>query len=267
MNQRIPKAEWAIEKVRVYLPASKEKSTLMAIAGYINHVTGTCKVRRSLIAHDSGHSERTVQRHMAQLEQDGHLVIDRPSRYEHRASVYRIPCCSLSIEELEFITGTDGNQLLLGIVTPDQPGTTVVVADTWKTLAERQWESDCLSMGDKLSPDGRQTVSPNIPEHVSNRDPAQILLENGERVLLKKTKKANIREANEDYSRKPTPPMSPETRQLLDQAMLKLVVTDRDAPVGIGSRLRASLYGNGVAQPERSPAGSSSGVDQDEIDA
>ena len=100
----VPKSEWAIEKVRIYVPPCKEKSTLLAIAGYVNHLSGTARPSIDAIAHDSGHSHRTVRRHVQWLEQNGHLVVDRESRYEHRPSVYRIPCCSLSVEELEFIT-------------------------------------------------------------------------------------------------------------------------------------------------------------------
>ena len=243
----VPKSEWAIEKVRVYLPPSKEKSTLMAIAGYVNHVTGTARPSRDAIAHDSGHSGRTVQRHIQSLERAGHLVVDRESKNEHRPSVYRIPCCSLSLQELEFITGIDGEQLLLGVVTPDQPGTVVVVADTWKTLDERRWETDCHPMGDKLAPNGSQTDSPTWSNMGKQKAQGQISLKNGEKVKLKR--KRPVEPAPEVPGRIE----DPEVRELVAQTLEKL----RMAPalaiapgMGVGSRLRRELYGEGSDKGE-----------------
>src|SRR5437868_14912287 len=99
MSQQIPWAEYAVQKVTKFVPPCAEKSTLVAIAGHLNYERGVAWPKIETIAHEAGHSARTVKRHIQQLEKLGHLVVDRPARHEHRPSYYRIPCCVFTVSE------------------------------------------------------------------------------------------------------------------------------------------------------------------------
>lgn len=169
--------EYAENKVKKYLPPCKEKSTLCIIAGHLNYETDTSWPSIKLIAHEAGHSVPTVKRHIKTLEQEGHLIVDRPSRHEHRSSVYRIPCCSLSLEELEFITGIESEQLLLGIVDPETPGTTIIGPAGLRSIAERKLVSNRYPMGINLIPNGYQTDTLTTIEPQGTKEEARLQLE------------------------------------------------------------------------------------------
>lgn len=263
MSNQIPKAEWAIEKVRVYAPSRPDKITLMAIAGYVNYTTGVAWCARSTVAADIGKSSRTVQRHIqslisgytaryydrvrdlwvdpVELPGGSLLIADRPDRYEHRTSRYMIPCCSLTVSELEFITGLPGDQLNLGIIPANEQGSLFIADGTLKSVVERQWESNCLIMGDKLSPDGRQIVSLTEPNTGENKGSALNFERKAEMALTKKAQKAIIDSQTPDIGADGKVLIASETQDLIRGTLDKLLQGSQDAPVGIGSRLRARL--------------------------
>jgi Helix-turn-helix domain len=87
---------WASEKVRNLAPMSKEKSTLVALAEYADPDGSNAFPSIPTLARCTGHSERTVQRHLRLLEQRGELVVQSRSLGGRKRTVYRIPCCQLS---------------------------------------------------------------------------------------------------------------------------------------------------------------------------
>jgi Helix-turn-helix domain len=274
MGNQISKAEWAIEKVRVYVPSRPDKITLMAIAGYVNYSTGVAWCARSTIAGDIGKSSRTVQRHIQSLITGrtaryydrvrqiwvepidlpgGELLIaDKPDRFEHRTSRYMIPCCSLTVEELEFITGLPGQQLNLSIIPAEEQGSLFIGDGTLKSVVERQWEANCLTMGDKLSPDGRQIVSLTVSEQRENNELGQIVNMKSELPLVKKGKKAIKLDASQDLGVDGKVEIAPATIDLISGTLAKLAVGAGSGPVGLGSRLRERFdaeYGPAADRP------------------
>lgn len=117
----------------------------------------------------------------------GHLVVDRPARHEHRPSYYRIPCCVFTVSELEFITGIDGQQLLLGVIEPDTIGSGVTIGPENATVAERQWVSARYPMGIRMIPNGYQDDTLTLNNMSEQWSRAGILLEKGVKVKSKPT--------------------------------------------------------------------------------
>jgi hypothetical protein len=188
-QQRVPYNELAMQKVRKYVPPIKEKATLIAIAGHHNIEKDCAWPSIKLLAHESGQSIPTIKRHIKKLEADGYLIVDRPSRREHRPSVYRITCCSFSIEELEFITGIDSEQLVLGIVDPETAGETVVGPAGLKAIAERKSVSGRYLLGVNVLSDQYQTDTLTPKEPHTEQELRLRLLENAGVQLLSKEKR------------------------------------------------------------------------------
>jgi len=216
MNQKPTWNEYAENKVKKYLPPCKEKSTLVTIAGHLNYEKDCAWPSIKLVAHESGQSIPTVKRHIKTLEQQGHLIVDRPSRHEHRPSIYRIPCCSLSLEELEFITGVESEQLVLGIVDPETPGTTIVGPAGLRSIAERKLVSERYPMGINLISDGYQTDTLTSREQQLNKESRALQLEK-QGVKLKKPRLTEIWEPDLAAG-----PIAPEVRELIAGTIEKL---------------------------------------------
>lgn len=238
MSQKIPKAEWAQEKVRIYAPDRIDKITLVAIAGYMNYYSGLAICSKTELARDLGRSPRMVQRHIQSLvsgyRDDGValaggqlLLADRGGRYEHRSTRFMIPCCSLSTEELEFIVGISGDQLNLGLIAANEPSSIYVGEHSLKAIVERQWETSFLSMGDSLSDNGRQDVSP--PNRITSLkiDASESVNKKGEQGLVKKTKKAIIGQITPDYGADGKVSIAPETEQLISGMLTELAARSR----------------------------------------
>lgn len=89
---------WASDIVRKLAPPSKEKSTLVALAEYADADGTHCFVSIDRIANDTGHSRRTVQRHIKTLSERGELRKQHQG-HEHRTNDYRIVCCAPAFQE------------------------------------------------------------------------------------------------------------------------------------------------------------------------
>lgn len=218
MSNRIPWAEYAVQKVTKFVPACRQKGTLIAIAAHLNYERGVAWPKIETIAQESGNSIPTVKRHIKELEQLGHLLVQRPTKHEHRPNYYRIPCCAFSVAELEFITGIGGDQLVLGIIEPDTIGSGVTIGPENMTVAERQWVSGRYPMGISMIPDGYQDDTLTVRNNPDKKDSAQLLLEKG--VVTR----SQVRD-----------------RQLLEEALKRTTLSDEDRV-----RIRGRLADMGV---------------------
>lgn len=108
-----PHRDWATEKVRTLSPASKEKSTLLAIARYADSQGNSCYPSIATIARGSGHSIRTTQRHIKTLIERGELYVEIMGKKGLRTNTYAISVCRLTKEERESITGISITQMEL----------------------------------------------------------------------------------------------------------------------------------------------------------
>lgn len=119
MNDEKKTRKRASDKVREYIPSCKEKSTLLAIANYADPDGTSCHPAIKSVAHDSGHSVRTVQSHLSTLVHRGYLIIIPGGKGPRDTHEYYIPCCRYTSEEMEEITGVSLNQLKLPLVQRD----------------------------------------------------------------------------------------------------------------------------------------------------
>jgi len=109
MKTRVPKENWASEKVRKYVPPIREKAVLFAIAAHCRPDGTNAWPSMKAIAEDLGISPRTVKRHVKQLERDRLLKVMRPGRNDYLPNMYEIVLCRWTTAELDLITaGTGG---------------------------------------------------------------------------------------------------------------------------------------------------------------
>lgn len=128
-----PRAEWACEKVRIFVAPSREKATLLAIAGYCRPDGSGAWCSLAALEHDTGQSRRTIQRHLRALEERGDLVVDRTQRGRYRTSRYYIPCCAMTIAELELLTGVSGDQLTMPLAL-EQERSETTISELWSAI-------------------------------------------------------------------------------------------------------------------------------------
>lgn len=96
----VEKIYWAVEKVRVFSPATKEKATLIAIAGYARPDGHGSIVSYRRLANDTGQSIRTVRRHVKVLFDRGELVTSCSLDRKHRTNQFYIPIVARTLEDL-----------------------------------------------------------------------------------------------------------------------------------------------------------------------
>ena len=89
---KLEKKIWASDIVRTLAPQGKEKSTLVALAEHANADGSSCFVSIDRIARETGHSRRTVQRHIKELEATGQIRKGHQA-HESRTNTYNIVCC------------------------------------------------------------------------------------------------------------------------------------------------------------------------------
>ena len=118
----------ADDKVEAFIKPSREKATLVAIARRADPDGDSVFVSISYLQKVLGYSRRTVQRHIRTLEERGDLVIETRGHKWRGTNQYFIPCCQLSVEELELITGVAEEQLSLNIISPELKGDTMLSA-------------------------------------------------------------------------------------------------------------------------------------------
>lgn len=133
-NYSRPRSDWAVEKVRVFVPQIHEKGLLMAIAGHARH-DGTCVwAGIDTLAYESGLSRATVHRQLKKLVEKKLLIIEKGGHGARDTNVYSIPCCALALKELEVLTGVSGRQLVLPIAgVPEK--SEVTVSELWQPVA------------------------------------------------------------------------------------------------------------------------------------
>ena len=112
------KDDWAEEKVRVFYPACREKSTLRALAHYSDRGGYGSVCRESTVALDTGQSVRTVRRHIKALISRGDLYAWCEVDRSRASNAYYIPICTETITELEERTGISRRQMRLPFVHP-----------------------------------------------------------------------------------------------------------------------------------------------------
>jgi DNA-binding transcriptional ArsR family regulator len=164
MNYQTPRSDWAVEKVRVFVPAIREKAVLMAIAGYARHDGTGSYVGLPTIAYETGDSVRTVRRHIRSLEKKGLLVTQVGGKHRYHTNRYYIPCCALSLQELEILTGVSGRQLVLPIA-HDQARSEVTVSELYQPIGIGKKPVDI----DGFLPDSGRTPCPVRPDKMTGQ--------------------------------------------------------------------------------------------------
>jgi len=150
------KPEWAVSKVIRFVPASNEKNTLVALAKHAHDDGWSIFCSEKLLAQETGHSVRTIRRHLRNLEGRGELVTFEQWYQGRRTNEYVIPICEPTVEELEQITGVSRRQLKLPLVQRDQSATVAVDISTEEQLRACGVKRKCPPMADKLTANGGQ---------------------------------------------------------------------------------------------------------------
>jgi hypothetical protein len=216
---RVPKAEWAVEKCRLFVPAIKEKPVLLAIAGHCKPDGSGAYCGRASIAHEVGQTIRTVIRHIKALEALGLLVVKRGGAGGRDRSRYYIPCCSFSVEDLEVLTGVSGRQLVLPMAT-DQERSEVMISELWTTVG--LGKTGAL-LSTSLENNGCQFVTPGVTNSTNGGD--KLSPQHGKNMLVKQEEKGILLEKRKlrDF----------ELQQLENDAKLKAIVPLTQDPMQI----------------------------------
>lgn len=222
--------DWAEEKVRLLCPNIPEKRTLLAIAHYADPNGENAWPSIASIAKYSLQSERTVQRHIRSLCDQALLVEERGGGYKHTSSFW-IPICKMSDAQWEELKGCSKRQMKLPF--PRKNGDVV---------AER---------GDMVSPKIGDMVSPNHSPSTSlkYRSGDTPKIEGSESEAIDALGSHQSHNSNgflkeQNFAAE----IAPETQALIAETLDRLQQQSRTAPVGVGSRLRAAIYGETASE-------------------
>lgn len=200
------KEDWASEKVRVFIKASKEKATLMALARVAQPDGTGIFLALGTIASDTGQSIRTVRRHLRALEARGELVTFPQASSYNRTNEYYIPICRETAAEIEARTGISRQQLKLPLAQRDQAR--VFVTNTG---------SVCPPKPDKMTALPGQNDRQSSPYHTNNNKKPLVFMKKKEREAIKLAKQEDPDASIE---------ISPETQARIADTLAKLRPVD-----------------------------------------
>lgn len=199
---KVPFKEFAVQKVRRFVPPIYEKALLLVLAEHAKPWGIIEPLSMSTLASDLGRSVRTTRRWIRELENHALLQTDFGGVLPGVASSYFLPFCCWTNDQLEELTIRSGGRLELPFSrTPVDRETAILVYKevlgfsgqprTEKQVSVVQPRTSCPPTPDKMTGDPGQDDRPTL--HGGNKGPGSrgtLLEELG--VKLKKPKQYGV---------------------------------------------------------------------------